>query len=1014
MICPSCKRDNAPFASRCAHCQAVLPAPASNAAPDSEAASTGNKTPKQPTPEIRPVPRIDPGDLTIENAPNLGRAREPEGPGVSILSKTPSGAIPPRDSRFDNLDPNTLMGNEGISPGSPVSRTPTSFSRVGNRSTFGNAPEPGEDFGTRFRIEKLLGAGGMGKVYKAFDKELSRMVALKTLQPELVSDPTVIQRFKQELLLASKISHKNILRIHDLNDFEGTKYITMAFIEGRDLSQILKEEGPLSLDRCLKIIRQLCEALDAAHSEGVVHRDFKPHNVLVGKDDQVYVSDFGLATSLESAQMGMTRSGAVVGTPRYMSPEQVEGKRVDSRTDIYSLGIVFYEMVTGQVPFSGESTWQLMYQRVQQTPIDVKQVKPDLPDYIARVIMHCLEKDPANRYQSAKEIVADLDANRSPSLSTTYAPSRTMQINIPVVHNRWWFPVVVGGIVLVTVFFAVPKTRHLIIPPSKTAISTTSASVNGLPSIAKGKYVAVLPFRVIGDQAAYGYVADGVVESISAKLFQIKDVHMAAPAAAAKVDPKASLPQVAKELGVNLIVHGTVQGKDDNLRISVNLENMAENRLVWSQEFAGVNGDLLTLEDQIYGHIVDALEAKPTSAELAATSAHPTENIEAYNFYLRGRNAITGNVDDATAQAAMNFYNQALQKDPAFALAYAGLADANLVMYSQKKDKFWSDKAIEAAKKAESLNAKLPEVHFTLGSVYSATGQTVQSIAENKRALELAPNSDEAYRRLGNAYIANNQKAEALRALEKAVELNPYYWNNLTALANAYHNFGEDDKAAKLYSQTIQLEPDNPAGYSNLAMVYFSQGKYEESIASFQKALQLKPTAAIYSNLGTAFFYLKRYPEALSMFEKAVEMNPTNENLGNLADGYRLVGNKEKAQGTYERAIKVAFQDLKVNPRNAEVAGNLALYFAKKGDLEQARDFIKRARNLDHSSLYLMYAAAVVDTIDNKPSDAIKELKDAVAKGFSPQDVATDPEFTSLRDRPEFKALISKSTPKPH
>ena len=993
------------------HCQAVLPSSAANAA-SPEAASTGSKTPRQANPQIRPTQRIDAGDLTIENAPSTGRAREPESPGVSILSKTPSGAISPPQSPFDSLDTNTIMGNDDVPSRTPGGRTPATFSRVGNRSTFGGNPEPGEDFGTRFRIEKLLGAGGMGKVYKAFDKELSRMVALKTLQPELVSDPTVIQRFKQELLLASKISHKNILRIHDLNDFEGTKYITMAFIEGRDLSQILKEEGPLSLSRCLKIIRQLCEALDAAHTEGVVHRDFKPHNVLVGKDDQVYVSDFGLATSLESAQMGMTRSGAVVGTPRYMSPEQVEGKRVDSRTDIYSLGIVFYEMVTGQVPFSGESTWQLMYQRVQQTPIDVKQVKPDLPDYIARVIMHCLEKDPANRYQSAKEIVADLDANRSPSLSTstTYAPSRTMQINIPVVHNRWWFPVAVGGIVLVAVFFSVPKTRHLLIPPSKTAVSTTNASVNGLPSIAKGKYVAVLPFRVIGDQAALGYVADGVVEAISAKLFQLKDVRMTAPAAAAKTDSKTPLPQIAKELGVNLIVHGTVQGSGDNLRITVNLENMAENRLVWSQEFAGVNGDLLTLEDQIYGHIVDALEAKPTSAELAATSAHPTENIEAYNLYLRGRNAITGNVDDVTAQNAMDFYNQALKKDPGFALAYAGLADANLEMYFQKKDKFYSDKAIEAAKKAESLNAKLPEVHFTLGSVYGATGQTVQAISENKRALELAPNSDEAYRRLGNAYIANNQKDEALRALEKAVELNPYYWNNLTALANAYHNFGEDDKAAKLYSQTIQLEPDNPAGYSNLAMVYFSQGKYEDSIASFQKALKLKPTGEIYSNLGTAFFFLKRYPEALQMFEKAVEMNPTNQNLGNLADGYRLAGNKEKAQETYEKAIRVAFNDLKVNPRNAEVVGNLALYFAKKGDLESARESIKKARSLDRSSVYLMYAAAVVDTIDNKPADATKELKNAVAKGYSPQDVETDPEFAPLRDRPDFKAIIKPAS----
>ena len=356
--------------------------------------------------------------------------------------------------------------------------------------------EPGMDFGPRYRIEKLLGAGGMGKVYKAFDKVLSRTVALKTLQPELVTDPTVIQRFKQELLLASKISHKNILRIHDLNEFEGTNYITMAFIEGQDLNQLLKEKGPLSLERTLQIIRQLCEALDAAHAEGVVHRDFKPHNVMVGKDDHAYVSDFGLATSLESAQMGMTRTGAVVGTPRYMSPEQVEGKPVDSRSDIYSLGIVFYEMATGQVPFSGESAWQLMYQRVQHTPRNVKELNPALPDYVAQVIMHCLEKEPANRYQTVKEILADLDANRSPVLSATFMPSRTVQIRVPVVEKRWWYTAGAGILLLLGLIFALPKTRHWVFAIHNSG--SPAAGTNGLASRSPAKFVAVLPFRCRG------------------------------------------------------------------------------------------------------------------------------------------------------------------------------------------------------------------------------------------------------------------------------------------------------------------------------------------------------------------------------------------------------------------------------------------------------------------------------------------------------------------------------------
>jgi eukaryotic-like serine/threonine-protein kinase len=914
---------------------------------------------------------------------------------------------------MDGFGPGGVGQRSDESPAAAGSRPPTQ-SRGGSSTSVSGGLEPGTDFGPRFRIEKLLGAGGMGKVYKAFDKDLSRTVALKTLQPDLVNDPLLTQRFKQELLLASKISHRNILRIHDLGEVDGVKFISMAFIEGQDLNQVLRAEGPLPLERSLKIARQLCEALDAAHSEGVVHRDFKPQNVLVGSNDQVFVSDFGLATSFETAKMGMTRTGAVMGTPRYMSPEQVEGKPVDSRCDLYALGLVLYEMVTGGTPFSGESTWQLMYQRVQVTPKDVKLVNPALPEYVGRVIMHCLEKEPADRYQSAKEILADLDAGRSPSLPLPSAVSRTVQINLPVVEKRWWYAVGGGLLVLVALFFSIPKTRHWVFTPV-TVVRSPNASSNGLPSISQGKFVAVLPFRVLGDQSSLGYVADGLVEAMSAKLFQLKDVRLTSSAAAAKTNPKTPLPEVAKELGVNLIVHGTVQGSGDNLRVTVNLENVAENREVWKEEFAGVTGDLLTIEDQIYTRLVDALETKPSNEEMAAASAHPTENVEAYSQYLKGRNALGGTPDEKNIQTAMNDFNGALQKDPGFALAYTGLADANLMMYNQKKDKYWSEKAVEAARKAARLNDKLPEVHAALGGAYSATGQMVQAIEEDKRALELAPNSDEAYRRLGNAYKANGQKEQALRALEKAVEINPYYWNNLAALGNAYFAFGESDKAVKMFTQVIQLEPDNYAGYNNLGLVYFSLGKYEESISAFQKALKIEPSAQIYTNLATAYFYTKRYQEALPIFEKAVEMSPEDQSfMGNLADGYRWAGNKDKAQATYEKAISLAYKQLRVNPRDANVAGLLALYYAKKGDPQKAKSFIQKARAIDHSDVYLIYIAAVVDTIGNQPADAVKELTMALEKGFSPGDVTVEPEFTPLQSRPDFQLMMKRFTSKKH
>ena len=847
----------------------------------------------------------------------------------------------------------------------------------------------------------------MGNVYKAFDKELSRTVALKTLLPELVRDYLLTQRFKQELLLASKISHRNILRIHDLGEVEGVKFLTMAFIEGKDLNRLLKDEGPLPLERSLKIARQLCEALDAAHSEGVVHRDFKPQNVLVGAHDHVYVSDFGLATSLETAKMGMTRTGAVMGTPRYMSPEQVEGKPVDSRSDLYALGLVLYEMVAGATPFSGDSTWQLMYQRVQVMPKDVKLVNPALPDYVARVIMHCLEKDPANRYQGAKEILADLDAGRSPSLPPISSNTRTVQINLPVFEKRWWYAAGTELVLMLVLVFAIPKTRHLIFQMFN--VGTPAPDANGVPTTSQAKFIAVLPFRVLGDQSSLGYVADGLVEAMSAKLFQLKDVRLASSTAAAKIDPKTPLPQVAKELGVKLIVHGMVQGSGENLRITVSLDNMAENRLVWSQEFAGVSGDLLTIEDHIYAQLVDALILKPSNAELARAASHPTENVEAYDLYLKGRGAMRGQQSVGNIKKAIGFYEEALKKDPRFALAYAGTADANVIMYHETKDSLWAQKALGAALQAQRLNDALPEVHFSLGSVYNASGKTVEAIAELKRALELAPNSEDGYRGLGKAYLTLGQKDQALHAYQKAVEINPYYWVNYNAIGQAYSELGEYDKALIALRRVTELEPENSFGYLNVGVVYFQQGKYEECLPYFQKANQLQPNDKTYSNLGTAYFYLKRYKDSVPMFQKAVEMSPNVEQLtGNLADAYRWSGQPEKANATYDKAIALAYKALAVNPRNSDTMGSLALYYAKKNMPAQALDFIQHARAINKEDVDLIYTEAVVEALANHPGNALKLLREAFKRGYSVREAGSDPELDRLRSEPEFEKILAE------
>ena len=861
----------------------------------------------------------------------------------------------------------------------------------------------GDVLGNRYEILALLGEGGMGAVYKAKDREVERVVALKLIRPEMASNPSILARFKQELMTAHQVTHKNVIRIYDLSEADGVKFITMEFVEGSDLRQLYREQGKLPPDEAVDIIRQVCMALDAAHSAGIIHRDLKPQNIMRDKSGRILVMDFGLARSVQSE--GMTQTGALLGTIEYMSPEQAMGKTLDQRSDLFAVGLIFYELLSGKMPFKAETAMASLLMRNQERAVPLADIDATVPAGLSDIVGRCLERDLERRYPSAAEIIADLDAwqGKRPVMA-----SIIMQVpKQPRVIPWNWLVPAATVLALSALFLAIPKTRHYLLPSAATG-GRAGILNTSLPALSQGKFVAVMPFRVIGDQASLGYLADGLGEAVSTKLFELKDVHLTSPTETAKVDPKAPLPQVAKDLGVNLIVHGTVQGSSDNLRITVNLENLAEDRH-WSQEFTGVAGDLLTLEDQIFAKLVDALEAKPTDKEMAAVTAHPTENIEAYNFYLKGRNALSGTPDEKTIQAAMNFFGDALQKDPGFALAYSGLADANLQMYGQKKDKYWSERAVDAAKKAAQLNDKLPEVHFALGSAYAVTGQTVQAIAEDKRALDLAPNSDEAYRRLGNAYIANGQKDEAIKALEKAVELNSYYWYNLSALGNAYFRFGEMDKAVQAYQQVIQLEPGNPVGYSNLGAAYFTMGKYDDGIATFQKSLQIKPTADIYTNLGTGYFYLKRYPEALSMFAKSVEMNPEDETtMGNLADGYRIAGNTPKAQETYDKAISLGFKELRVNPRDADVAGRLALYYAKKGDTQQADVFVKRARAINPADASLIYTSAVVKTLGNQPADAVKELGVALQKGYPVKDATEDSEFTVLHSRPDYQALMKR------
>ena len=878
---------------------------------------------------------------------------------------------------------------------------------------------PGSDFGPRYRIEALLGQGGMGRVYKAYDKDLDRTVAIKVVRDGAIGETDALKRFKQELVLASKISHKNILRIHDMGDVGGLRFISMAYVEGQDLQHIIRDNPKMPLERIFNFSRQIAEALAAAHAEGVVHRDLKPQNLLVDKNDQIFVCDFGLAKSFEEGAIGMTRTGAFLGTPRYMSPEQVEGKPADGRADLYAFGLILYEMVIGDVPFTGESTLKVMYQRIQEKPKSPKLLRPDLPNWLVKIIMRCLERDPNDRYQNAYEILADLQGGQSGSgasrvgMSRIGSGSQSVIIQIPEFASRRWVWVVAGVVAVLLLALAIPPVRHLIPGFRVEPTGTGGSASSGIPPLSSGRYVAILPLQVLGDQSQLGYLAQGIQEALSAKLFQLKGVHVTSSDAASKADPKLPLQKIARSLGANMLVTGMVQGNGDKIRIILNLEDVVNNKRAWSQQFDGVPGDLFTLEDQIYAQVVSAMDVKTTTEENANAEARPTDNVASYDFYLRGRNALRVN-DAKSIQSALDFFNQAVKQDPKFALAYTGVAQASLRMYGVTNDGFWTQKALAAAQQALQLNDKLPEVHSTLGSVYRATGKYSEAIAELNRAQALAPNSDEVYWRLGNVYLSKGDMPHAIEAYQKAVQLNPYYWVNENSLGNAYSQTGDYDKALEAFKQVTTLEPDVNAGYLNSGIVLVQQGKYTEAVPLLQRAVQVEPDALAYTNIGTAYFFLKRYAEAAEAFEKAVAINSNDTQLiVNLGDAYRALGQKDKAQATYQKAISVGYKQLQVNPQDSEVMAEIALSYANVGNAKEAETLIGRARALDKKDVDIAYTEVQIAALTGKSSQAVTLLADVLENHYSADYAANDPDLDSLHNNPEFIKLMKKYSKKP-
>ncbi len=662
-----------------------------------------------------------------------------------------------------------------------------------------------------------------------------------------------------------------------------------------------------------------------------------------------------------------------------MAPEQLLAEKITPAVDIYALGVVLYELVTGTQPFTGNSPLEIAAHKLDSPPPAPSIHSPDLPPEWEGAILGCLERDPAKRFAHPSDVWKMIDGE---SRNRVFIPRNAIVAAALLVT--------IAGVVL---NFWKPFLYH---------------SEGGGSKAYKEIYLAVLPFKPLGDQATLHYQTEGIADAVSAKLLQLPGVHVASGAAVDSVKNE-SPARIARRLGVKLLLSGSVESGSDLNRITVvvTLEDGDRHR-VWADRFSGEASDLLTLEDGIYAGLIRALNVTVTGDELAHRSAHPTENMEAYDLYLEGRSAIRQRRDEASVMTALDFYAKALEKDPHFGLAYAARADASLFMYNLKKDRFWTEKALHAAAEAEHWSPEIAESHIAMGSAYRATGRTNEAISEFQHALELTPNSDEASRRLASAFTDAGRKAEALQYFGKAIDANPYYWANYNQLGWALSNFGEYKQALENFKKVTEIAPDMPDGYTNLGFMYTRLSQYQQAVPQYQKSIKVKETYFAYANLADSYYHMGSYTEAIAAAQKAVDLNPNFEvAVGNLADAYRLSGQPDQAQKAYEKAIKLAYIALDVNPKDRDVMARLALYYAKRGQYDRAREFIDRASALDADDSELIFDRALIEALSGNQSVALRNLRKAVAKGYSIAQIESEPDLNKLRLIPSYRASIA-------
>ena len=681
---------------------------------------------------------------------------------------------------------------------------------------------------SHYRVIEQIGAGGMGSVYLAEDTSLNRKVALKFLSGEMATAPERMERFRREAQAVAALNHPNIVTIHSIETAPEGPFITMELVQGKPLDQLITGDGQ-STERMLELVQPLVRALVAAHAKGIVHRDLKPANIMVTEDGTVKILDFGLAKLHATGESGehadtktqtLTKAGLIVGTVPYMSPEQVQGKQIDHRTDIFSLGVILYEMASGHRPFTGETAADISSSILRDAPKPIAETRPDIPEPLVRIISRCLEKEPELRYQSASDI--------------------------------------------------------------QVALSKIGESVRGRKSDSRPS-VAVLPFVDMSPEKDQDYFCEGLAEELINALVSVENLQVASRTSAFRFKGvQSDIREIGRRLGVNTLLEGSVRKAGSQVRIAVNLVNIEDGYHLWSSRYDRELKDVFAIQDEIAQKIVEALQvtlsprANPKQAEKAAPA-----DVQAYDYYLKGRKFFY-EFRAKGFELARQMFARAIVIDDKYARAYAGVADCCSILYSYFDSSEANLKEADtASRKAVEIGPEDAEAHASRGLALSLSGKHEESDREFKRAIELNPKLYEAHYLYARALFGRGLHEEAAQEFEEACRVNPEDYQARMFLAQTYQSLGRRAIAAASLKKSVEAVRKHLAFHADDARALYlgaaglvDLGELEVAQEWVGKALQIDPDdALVLYNVACVYAQLGDYDRSLECLERSFEIS---------------------------------------------------------------------------------------------------------------------------------------------